>query len=80
MKAEGVVGMARAFLSVGAQSVLISLWKVPDESANTILLSIFGQWTTQPASLTKINSVLEMFCQVLTLCALVRISDDWERS
>jgi len=32
VKAEGVIGMARAFLSAGAHSVLVSLWKVPDEN------------------------------------------------
>jgi len=31
VKAEGVIGMARAFLSTGAHSVLVSLWRVPDE-------------------------------------------------
>ena len=34
LKAEGVIGMARAFLSAGGHSVLLPLWKVPDESAN----------------------------------------------
>ena len=43
VKAEGVVGMARAFLSAGAQSVLVSLWKVPDESAN-IFMQFFYQF------------------------------------
>ena len=37
VKAEGVIGMARAFLSAGAHSVLVSLWRVPDESANVFM-------------------------------------------
>ena len=37
MKAEGVIGMARTFLSAGAHSVLVSLWRVPDESANVFM-------------------------------------------
>ena len=37
VKAEGVIGMTRAFLSAGAHSVLVSLWRVPDESANVFM-------------------------------------------
>ncbi|XP_065893673.1 tetratricopeptide repeat protein 28-like [Dysidea avara] len=43
VKAEGVIGMARAFLSAGAQSVLVSLWRVPDESAH-IFMQYFYQF------------------------------------
>ena len=43
VKAEGVIGMARAFLSAGAHSVLVSLWRVPDESAN-IFMQFFYQF------------------------------------
>ena len=43
VKAEGVIGMARAFLSAGAYSVLVSLWRVPDESAN-IFMQFFYQF------------------------------------
>lgn len=34
MKADGIQGIARSFLLAGAQSVLTSLWRVPDESAS----------------------------------------------
>ena len=43
VKAEGVMGMARAFLSAGAHSVLVSLWRVPDESAN-VFMNFFYQF------------------------------------
>ena len=43
VKADGVIGMARAFLSAGAQSVLVSLWGVPDESAN-VFMNFFYQF------------------------------------
>ena len=43
VKAEGVIGMARAFLSAGAHSILVSLWRVPDESAN-IFMQFFYQF------------------------------------
>ena len=32
IKAEGVVGIARAFLGDGARSVLVSLWAIDDEA------------------------------------------------
>ena len=37
VKAEEVVGMARAFLSAGAHSLLVLLWRVPDESADVFM-------------------------------------------
>ena len=43
VKAEGVIRIARAFLSAGAHSVLVSLWRVPDESAN-IFMQFFYQF------------------------------------
>jgi len=44
VKAEGVIGMARAFLSAGAYSVLVSLWRVSDESANVFMQQYFYQY------------------------------------
>ena len=32
IKAEGVVGIARAFLGAGARSVLVSLWAIDDKA------------------------------------------------
>ncbi|XP_078345256.1 uncharacterized protein LOC144630758 [Oculina patagonica] len=40
LKAEGVVGIARAFLGSGARSVLMSLWKV-DDDATKAFMNIF---------------------------------------
>ncbi|XP_078362909.1 tetratricopeptide repeat protein 28-like [Oculina patagonica] len=37
LKAEGVVGIARAFLGSGARSVLMSLWAVDDEATKTFM-------------------------------------------
>ena len=37
VKADGIQGMARAFILAGAQSVLTTLWKVPDESTLTFM-------------------------------------------
>ena len=37
VKAEGVVGIARAFLGSGARSVLAALWPLPDEATKTLM-------------------------------------------
>ena len=38
MKAEGVVGIARAFIASGARSVLVSLWAVDDKGVHDSFL------------------------------------------
>ena len=42
VKAEGVVGIARAFLGAGARSVLVSLWAIDDE-ATMEFMKVFYQ-------------------------------------
>ena len=42
IKAEGVVGIARAFLGAGARSVLVSLWAI-DNEATMEFMKIFYQ-------------------------------------
>ena len=37
VKAEGVVGIARAFLGSGARSVLVALWVIPDEATEQLM-------------------------------------------
>ena len=43
VKADGIQGMARAFIVAGAQAVLTTLWRVPDESA-TIFMQFMYQY------------------------------------
>ena len=42
MSGEGVVGLARAFLYAGSRSVLVSLWKVDDESTAMLMGRFYG--------------------------------------
>ena len=37
VRAEGVVGIARAFLGSGARSVLVALWAIPDEATEKLM-------------------------------------------
>ena len=41
IKAEGVVGIARAFLGAGARSVLVSLWAIEDEATLEFMKSFY---------------------------------------
>ena len=43
VKADGVLGMARAFILAGAQAVMTTLWRVPDESA-AVFMKFFYQF------------------------------------
>ncbi|KAL9963813.1 hypothetical protein ACROYT_G027358 [Oculina patagonica] len=42
IKAEGVVGIARAFLGAGARSVLVSLWAIDDEATLEFMKSFYS--------------------------------------
>merc|ERR1719421_116488 len=41
MRTDGVVGLARAFLASGAQSLLASLWPVDDEGTMELMQSFY---------------------------------------
>ncbi|XP_078360908.1 uncharacterized protein LOC144645270 isoform X2 [Oculina patagonica] len=43
IKAEGVVGIARAFMGAGARSVLVSLWAIDDEATMEFMKSFYHQ-------------------------------------
>ena len=41
VRAEGVVGIARAFLGSGARSVLVALWAIPDEATKKLMTRFY---------------------------------------
>ena len=63
VKADGIQGMARAFILAGAQSVLTTLWKVPDESAS-IFMQFFYQYLMDgfKSSLALHKAILSVRC------------------
>jgi len=43
-ESEGVFGLRRAFEQAGAQSVVMSLWKVPDEQTRVLMALFYARW------------------------------------
>lgn len=43
---EGIYGLQRAFRLAGVRSMIISLWKVPDEETTTLMTAFYTAWTS----------------------------------
>jgi CHAT domain-containing protein len=41
---EGVFGLRRSFLQAGARTLLMSLWRVPDEETVELMEGFYGRW------------------------------------
>jgi CHAT domain-containing protein len=41
---EGLIGFTRAFLTAGARSLLVSLWRVDDKSTQELMVSFYRQY------------------------------------
>ena len=82
IKAEGVVGIARAFLGAGARSVLVSLWAIDDE-ATLEFMKYFYQHLVEGESASKsLNQAMKFmresdeFSDVKYWAPFVLIGDD----
>ncbi|WP_413167829.1 CHAT domain-containing protein [Capilliphycus salinus ALCB114379] len=42
---DGVIGLSRAFLQAGVPSLIVSLWKVPDDSTQFLMTKFYEYWT-----------------------------------
>ena len=46
-RAEGIVGLTRAFMMAGAPRVLCSLWKVDDEATKALMVKFYELWNPE---------------------------------
>jgi CHAT domain-containing protein/tetratricopeptide (TPR) repeat protein len=45
---DGVIGLSRSLLSAGASTVVVSLWKVPDDATAVLMTEFYTQLQQQP--------------------------------
>ena len=82
IKAEGVVGIARAFLGAGARSVLVSLWAIDDKATLEFMKSFYqhmveGRMASEALSQAmKFMRESEQFSEVKHWAPFVLIGDD----
>ena len=82
IKAEGVVGIARAFLGAGARSVLVSLWAIDDEATLVFMKHFYEELVTGKLASEALNQAMksmkesEEFSDVKYWAPFVLIGDD----
>ena len=82
IKAEGVVGIARAFLGAGARSVLVSLWAIDDEATFEFMKSFYLHLAEGRSSIESLNRAMsclresEKFSEVKHWAPFALIGDD----
>ena len=82
IKAEGVVGIARAFLGAGARSVLVSLWAIDDEATLEFMKSFYLHLVKGKSTSEALNQAMKCmresdeFSAVKYWAPFVLIGDD----
>jgi len=82
IKAEGVVGIARAFLGAGARSVLVSLWAIDDEATLEFMKSFYQKLMEGRSAGESLNRAMnsmresDKFSEVKYWAPFVLIGDD----
>ncbi len=59
IKAEGVVGIARAFMGAGARSVLVSLWAIDDEATLEFMRSFYHHLMEGRSASKSLNQAMK---------------------
>ena len=60
--ADGVVGIARAFLGAGAHSVLMTLWEISDQATDRMMKELYKHLTTGTRASEALNETLK-YCK-----------------
>ncbi len=82
IKAEGVVGIARAFMGAGARSVLVSLWAIDDEATLEFMISFYQRLVEERSASESLNQAmkdlreLDKYSEVRYWAPFVLIGDD----
>ena len=82
IKAEGVVGIARAFLGAGARSVLVSLWAIDDEATLEFMKHFYRHLVNGTSASQALNQAIkcmresDKFSAVKYWAPFVLIGDD----
>ena len=82
IKAEGVVGIARAFMGAGARSVLVSLWAIDDEATLEFMKSFYHNLVKGRSASESLNHAMkclresEKFSDVKYWAPFTLIGDD----
>ena len=82
IKAEGVVGIARAFIGAGARSVLVSLWAIDDEATLEFMKSFYHNFVKGRSASESLNHAMkclresEKFSDVKYWAPFTLIGDD----
>ena len=82
IKAEGVVGIARAFLGSGARSVLVSLWAVDDEATMHFMNQFYLQLVRGKSASKSLHETMKWMrenpgcCEVRKWAPFMLIGDD----
>ena len=82
IKAEGVVGIARAFIGAGARSVLVSLWAINDKATLEFMKSFYHNLVKGRSASESLNHAMkclresETFSDVKYWASFTLIGDD----
>ena len=82
IKAEGVVGIARAFLGAGARSVLVSLWAIDDKATLEFMKNFYQDLVAGKSASEALNRAMNCmresteFNDVINWAPFVLIGDD----
>ena len=82
IKAEGVVGIARAFMGAGARSVVVSLWAINDEATLEFMKCFYQHLAEGKPASESLNLAMkslresDKFCDIKHWAPFLLIGDD----